>query len=137
MRTILTKQVHRLKLTIPFVLLLLISATEVFSQAAPQTITRAQFLASPLNIQRKYVQNMPDDFLVQDLVNYPVSRTPDATPRPGVTYMTVYDFYYNVFPGVRLDALNDPQHYSIARDSLTIPTPRIAAPAPHQTQKKD
>jgi hypothetical protein len=80
---------------------------------------------------------MPDDFVVHDLVNYPVSRTPDDTPRPGVTYMTVYDFYYNVLPGVRLDALNDPQHYSIARDSLTIPTPRIAAPAPYQTDVKN
>ena len=131
------KQAIQFVTSIRFLVIALITfmgAQDVVAQ--PQVITRAQFNASPLTLQRKYVNNMPDDFEVHDLVNYPVSRTPDDTPRPGVTYMTVYDFYYNVLPGVRLDALVDPQHYFIALDSLSIPTPRMAAPGPAQTEIK-
>jgi len=106
----------------------------VYAQTStPTMITRATFNAAPLYQKRKYVVNMPVSFQVSNLVNYPVGRTPDDAPRPGVTYLTIYDFYYNVLPGVRLDALTDPAHYFIARDSLSIPTLRLIAPGSKET----
>lgn len=114
------------RLTLLLVLNLLFAGTCVFAQTY---ITRSTFNSAPLVMKRKYVTNMPQTFLVSNLINYPVGRTPDDTRRPGVTYMTVYDFYYNVLPGVRLDALTDPAHYFIARDSTSIPPLRIIAPS--------
>lgn len=111
-----------------------LSSTASAQSNTPTMITRATFTAAPLSQQRKYVVNMPVSFQVSNLVNYPVGRTIDDAPRPGVTYMTVYDFYYTVLPGVRLDALTDPAHYFIARDSLSIPTLRTIAPGSQETK---
>src|SRR5687768_3263319 len=83
------------RLILGFILIFSAFGVELQAQVTtpPDTITRKDVTDAVLAIQRKYVNNMPGGYVVIDLENYPTGRVGDPYQMPGITYMTVADFY--------------------------------------------
>jgi hypothetical protein len=119
----LTKTHSMKKLLRPLLLLLMlfVFAQDSKAQSALPIERKDVTLALPSE-QRKYAVNMPQGYVVIDLVNYPTGRDEDKYRQPGLEYVTVDDFYNVMTPYQKLQVLHNPTIYMVALDASDFPT---------------
>jgi hypothetical protein len=115
---------YAMSLRILFCLIAITCITEgkLSAQVVPDTISRNDVINAPVNIQRKYVNNMPSAYVLSDLVNYPTGRDEDKYRDPALVYLTVDDFYNTLTSLQKLIVIMDPVTYMVAPDASYIPT---------------
>jgi hypothetical protein len=106
------------------VMLALLMSNSVEAQTATP-IERKDVLNATPSDQRKYAINMPANYVVIDLVNYPTGRDEDKYKDESKEYLTVDQFYNAFTPYQRLQVLLNPDTYYVALNASDFPTMTI------------
>jgi hypothetical protein len=109
-------------------LLLVLFALLLSNPADAQSATpieRKDVLNATPSDQRKYAINMPANYVIIDLINYPTGRDEDKYKDESKEYLTADQFYNVLTPYQRLQVLLYPDTYYVALNASDFPTMTI------------